>query len=211
VTLGWEPDNYAYERSLLADGVRLVAGVDEAGRSAWAGPIVVAAVILPRGFCLTGMVDSKRLKGKALLERANRIRSEATHALCWANPASIRHHGIDVCHMRLLRVVIHKLRPQPEHVLIDHYKLPGLLVAATAFDHAENTPATVAAASIIAKAKRDEMMDELHGMYLDYGFNKNRGYRTSNHVQVLKRIGPSPVHHYSKKTTQHHGIPDVRN
>lgn len=185
-------------------GHRLVAGVDEAGRGAWAGPVVAAAVILPcdrrTSALLRGVNDSKQLTAAqrvAMREQIQRV------ALAWsvgsASSAEIDALGI-VAATRLAMVrAIAGLRVEPDALLIDAVNLPELPIVQRAFDHADGISLSVAAASILAKTSRDAMMCALDASAAGYGFAVHKGYGTRAHAEALARLGPCWAHRRSFK------------
>jgi ribonuclease HII len=187
-----------YERSLRAAGFRLVAGVDEAGRGALAGPLLAAAVILPEEFDLEGVDDSKLLS-RLQRERAfERIRSAAIAvAVCRATVGRIDRHGLHRSNLFLLRKVIRSLPVTPEYVLSDGFPLRAVSLPHLSIKKGDAVTGSVAAASIVAKVVRDRAMERYHRRYPQYGFDRNRGYGTAEHRDVLLRIGPSPIHRRS--------------
>jgi ribonuclease HII len=189
-----------YERRLRARGFRLIAGADEAGRGALAGPLVAAAVILPDGFDLDGINDSKQLT-KLQRERAcERIRSEAVAvSVCRVMPSRIDHRGLHRSNLFLLRRVFRELPVAPDFILSDGFPLRGIRLPHLSIKKGDAVTASVAAASIVAKVTRDRIMDRYHRRFPEYGFATNRGYGTTAHWQALERLGPTPIHRRSFK------------
>lgn len=141
-----------YERELRALGFEKIAGVDETGRGAWAGPLVVAAVILPEGFDLDGIRDSKKLTPNQRGQVFERIVTDATFSVCWAEPGTIDRHGLNRCNLRLLRRAAHKLDPEPDYVLIDgSIPVPWIRIPSRTIEKGDAVSASIAAASIVAK------------------------------------------------------------
>jgi ribonuclease HII len=191
------PDLDRYERRLRAQGFVRVAGVDEAGRGALAGPMVAAAVILPEGFDLDGIRDSKQLSRRQREDACARIAAAAVVAVCKAAPGLIDRRGLHRCNLSLLRRAAGELDPQPEYVLTDGFPVPQIAFPSLAIKKGDVVSASVAAASIVAKVTRDRIMDRLHRRYPDFGFDHNRGYGTPDHFEALERWGPTPVHRLS--------------
>src|SRR5438034_4022559 len=189
-----------YERRLRAQGFRLIAGADEAGRGALAGPLVAAAVILPEGFDLDGIADSKVLTPLQRARGYERIVASAVAVVvCRAMPSRIDHRGLHRSNKFLLRRALRSLEVTPDYVLTD-----GLPVGYIPFPHlsikkGDAVTASVAAASIVAKVTRDRSMDRYHRRFPVYGFDTNRGYGTRAHWDALERHGPSPIHRRSFK------------
>jgi len=187
-----------YERQLRAQGFRLVAGVDEVGRGALAGPLVAAAVILPEGFDLEGIDDSKALTAEQREEQCVRIVEGAVaYALCKAMPTRIDHRGLHRSNLFLLKRAVRALPVGPDYVLADGLPLRGFPLPHLSIKKGDAVTASVAAASIVAKVTRDRMMDRYHRRYPAYGFDTNRGYGTPGHRRVLRELGPTPIHRHS--------------
>jgi ribonuclease HII len=187
-----------YERQLRERGFRVLAGVDEAGRGALAGPLVAAAVILPEEFALDGLEDSKLLTRKQRQEAAQRIREHAVAiAVSRAMPRRIDRAGLHRTNLALLRRALRSLPVRPEFVLTDGFPLKRLGVPSLGLRKGDVVTASVAAASVIAKTTRDRMMDRYHRRFPQYGFDTNRGYGTERHWEALWRFGPSPIHRRS--------------
>lgn len=189
-----------YERGLRAQGFRLIAGADEAGRGALAGPLVAAAVILPEGFDLDGVNDSKqltRLQREAAYERI--LREAVAVSVCRCMPGRIDRRGLHKTNLWLLRRCITTLRVGPDYVLTDGFPVKRLKVPILSIKKGDAVTASVAAASIVAKVRRDRMMDRYHRRFPMYGFDRNRGYGTEGHRAAIREHGPSPIHRYSFK------------
>ncbi len=188
-----------HEESLHAQGIRPVAGVDEAGRGPLAGPVVAAAVILPEGFELEGLDDSKKLnhaQRDALYDRLSE-----NHLLFFAlGSASSEEIGeLNILRatslaMKRALVSLHEKGHPAAHALIDGLWVKGLPVEQTALVGGDGISLSIAAASILAKVTRDRIMDELDGKYPQYGFARHRGYATAEHVSMLREHGPCPHH-----------------
>ncbi len=189
-----------FERRLHAEGFRLIAGVDEVGRGALAGPLVTCAVILPPGFDCDGLKDSKQLAPEEREVWDERIRASALSvALCKAYPSRIDRRGLHVTNLALLRQAVRALDVLPDFVLTDGFALRGLRLPRLSVKKGDATCASVAAASIVAKVARDAMMDRYHRRYPRYGFDHHRGYGTPSHRAAIARFGPSPIHRMSFK------------
>jgi ribonuclease HII len=191
---------YALERALQRRGFRLVAGADEAGRGACAGPLVVAAVMLPeakRGE-IDGLTDSK------LLTPATRERlygEVVARALAWSvviiEPGEVDARGLHVCNLAGMRRALASLAVCPQYVLTDGFGVDGLGVPGLAVWKGDQVAACVAAASIVAKVTRDRIMVELHERWPHYGFDEHKGYCTPDHGAALHSHGPCAVHRFS--------------
>lgn len=195
-----------YERLLRRAGFRVVAGVDEAGRGALAGPLVAAAVVLPPGFDPEGLEDSKLLTPRQRERLYARIRDEALAvAVCRAMPRRIDRAGLHRTNLRLLRRALSLLPVPPEYVLTDGFPLKRLRVPSLGIRKGDMVTASVAAASVVAKVTRDRAMDRYHGRFPVYGFATNRGYGTAAHWAALERFGPCPIHRWSFKGVREMG------
>jgi ribonuclease HII len=189
-----------YERRLRARGFRLIAGADEAGRGALAGPLVAAAVILPEGFDLDGINDSKVLTALQRDRAFERIRAGAVAvSVCRVMPGRIDRRGLHRSNLFLLRRVFRELPVPPDFVLSDGFPLRGLRVPHLSIKKGDEVTASVAAASIVAKVTRDRIMERYHRRFPQYGFDTNRGYGTRRHWQALEAFGPTPIHRRSFK------------
>jgi ribonuclease HII len=187
-----------YERQLRERGFRALAGVDEAGRGALAGPLVAAAVILPEGFDLDGLEDSKLLTRKQREAAYARVTSEAVaFAACKAMPGRIDRSGLHRTNLALLRGALRRLPIEPDFVLSDGFPLKRLGVPCLGLRKGDVVTASVAAASVVAKVTRDRIMDRYHRRFPAYGFDTNRGYGTEKHWEALWRLGPTPIHRRS--------------
>ncbi len=187
-----------YERQLRERGFRMLAGVDEAGRGALAGPLVAAAVILPEDFELDGIEDSKLLTPRQRERAAVRIRERALAvSVCRAMPRRIDRAGLHRTNLALLRRALRTLPVAPEFVLSDGFPIKRLGLPCLALRKGDVVTASVAAASVIAKVTRDRTMDRYHRRFPQYGFDTNRGYGTARHWEALWRFGPTPIHRRS--------------
>ena len=189
-----------YERGLRAQGFRLIAGVDEAGRGALAGPLVAAAVILPDPFDLDGINDSKvltALQREAAYRRI--VRDAVAWSACRCTPDRIDRRGLHKTNVWLLRRCVARLGVAPDYVLTDGFPVKRLGVPNLSIKKGDAVTASVAAASIVAKVTRDRIMDRYHRRYPAYGFDHNRGYGTAEHRDAIRAFGPSPIHRFSFK------------
>jgi ribonuclease HII len=203
-------DLLRYERECWGRGYGLVAGVDEAGRGALAGPMVAAAVILPRDFDPNEdplVRDSKSMSPTQLEAAYPRILAEAiASCVIWVTASAIDDASekgeFDVCHVDLLRNTIRSLSPQPTHVLIDYYEVPGLSMSSQWIAHGDAVSASIAAASVVAKVTRDRMMTDFGAYFPGYGFERHKGYGAEEHSDALAKDGPSPIHRRSNKAVR---------
>jgi ribonuclease HII len=190
----------AYEVVLARAGFAPVAGIDEAGRGACAGPLVVAAVVLDpaRIRRIRGLADSKLLTAAAREEAyAEVLRWAIDWHVVVIGSDQIDATGLHVCNVAGMRRAFAGLRCQPGYVLTDGFPVRGLPVPALAVWKGDRVTASVAAASVVAKVSRDRMMRDLHERYPLYGFDRHKGYNTDEHVRALTEHGPCPVHRYS--------------
>ncbi|HEY0717852.1 MAG TPA: ribonuclease HII [Streptosporangiaceae bacterium] len=190
----------AYENVLSRAGLAPVAGVDEAGRGACAGPLVIAAVVLDSDKIrrMPGLADSKLLTPE---EREVAYREVMRWALDWNVLAiaaqEVDRHGLHVSNVEGMRRALAGLRQRPGYVLTDGFPVRGIGAPALAVWKGDQVTASVAAASIVAKVTRDRMMVELGESYPCYGFARHKGYSTPEHMSALRAWGPCPEHRYS--------------
>ncbi|WP_243028798.1 ribonuclease HII [Thermus albus] len=179
------------EASFWAMGLR-VAGIDEAGRGAWAGPIVVGAVILPPG--RYPFRDSKLLRPEERQRLAEEVKGVAlTYALGVAEVAEVDRLGVLRATLLAAQRALALLHPPPEALVTDYLQVATSLPLLAPPKADQHSP-SVAAASILAKVHRDRLMEELDRLYPGYGFAQHKGYGTPEHREALKTLGPSPVH-----------------
>lgn len=186
------------QRVLDWDTAGLVAGVDEAGRGPLAGPVVAAAVILDDRHPIAGLNDSKKLTPK---RREKLYEDILARALCCsiaqASVQEIDSLNILQATMLAMRRAVDGLRLQPVKVLVDGNRLPVLNVRAEAIVQGDALVPAISAASILAKVHRDQLCAQLHVQYPQYGFDRHKGYGTSEHLRALNEHGPSPWHRTS--------------
>lgn len=186
------------ERSLWARGFATVAGVDEAGRGPLAGPVVAAAVVLPRRTYLPGLNDSKQLSPRqreVLFEVI--IRVAIGIGVGVGSVKLIDRINIYNATMRAMSGAVHKLPLMPAAVLVDGYPVRGLEIYQQALIGGDARSLSIAAASVVAKVTRDRLMDMLHRRYPQYGFERHKGYATAEHREALRKYGPCPFHRRS--------------
>ncbi len=186
------------ERVLWRSGIRIIAGVDEAGVGPLAGPVVAAAVVFPPGTELAGVDDSKRLdpEQRARMETLIRDRATAT-AIGLADVGEIDRLNIYHASLLAMRRAVAALPLTPEHLLVDARVIPSLAVPQNSFYKGDGINFSIAAASIIAKTYRDRVMEELDQRYPGYGFGQHKGYSTPEHQNAIRTLGPCPVHRMS--------------
>ena len=188
-----------HEQELHARGIRPVAGVDEAGRGPLAGPVVAAAVILPEGFSLDGLDDSKKLNHAKRDELFAKILGDAGIRYAIAEASSDEIGDLNILratHLAMKRtlVTLKENGHPPSHALVDGLPVKGLPVEQTALVGGDSLSLSIAAASILAKVTRDRIMEELDREFPLYGFAIHRGYATADHLAMLRLHGPCPHH-----------------
>jgi ribonuclease HII len=190
------------EHSLWKGGIRLVAGLDEAGRGAWAGPVVAAVVILPQianlEKNLLGVRDSKQMNARLREYWAEIIRDQAqAWGIGYAEHSEIDQLGIVPATRLAMQRALSKLSETPDHLLIDALLLPAVDKPQTALVKGDQRSLSIAAASILAKTTRDILMNQEDNFYPLYGFSRHKGYGTRYHQQALYENGPCPIHRLS--------------
>jgi ribonuclease HII len=191
------------EMALYVRGYRRIAGLDEAGRGAWAGPLVAAAVILPLGRpdladALGEVRDSKQLsppKRQTLYSLI--VQVAVAVGIGIVPPADVDSLGVVGATRRAMILGLEALGPPPDYLLIDYLSLPAQPIPQLAITHGDALCLSIAAASIIAKVSRDRLMAALGERFPAYGFARHKGYGTALHRQALARSGPSPLHRLS--------------
>jgi ribonuclease HII len=190
---------FALERRLGSPEL-VVAGVDEAGRGPLAGPVTAAAVILDPEITLAGLDDSKTKSPKERELLAGLIREKSlAHSIGWATVEEIDCLNILQASFLAMRRAIAGLSVKPDHVLVDGWEVKGLDIPQTAVVKGDRKSASIAAASIVAKVARDQLMEEMAERYPQYGFQQHKGYPTKEHYAALAKYGPCPLHRRSFK------------
>lgn len=198
--LAREAGLYAMERALQRRGFARVAGADEAGRGACAGPLVAAAVILPHGRRgdIDGLNDSKLLTPAARERMYIEVTSRAlAYAVIAIPPGDIDTRGLHVCNLAAMRRALASLTEPADYVLTDGFPVDGLGVPGLAVWKGDQVAACVAAASVLAKVSRDRLMRDLSEEWPEYGFSEHKGYSTPEHAAALAKHGPCPHHRMS--------------
>ncbi len=188
------------EEKLIRAGISTIAGVDEAGRGACAGPLVVAATILkdPNSPTLTEVRDSKELTAQKREELFDLVISESvSYAIIEISPTEIDSIGLHKSNLEGMRRAIHALKTEPQYILTDGYRIDGLNAPSLAVWKGDQVALTISAASILAKVHRDRIMDKLDEQYPGYGFATHKGYVTRSHEKSLSELGVSEVHRCS--------------
>lgn len=192
-------DNYKYERELNNKGITLIAGVDEVGRGPLIGPVVAAAVILPKDFVLKGLTDSKKLSEKKREEFYEIIKKEAIAiGIGIISEKRIDEINIYEATKEAMYEAINNLNVCPEHILIDAMKL-DLDIPSTSIIKGDLLSISISAASVIAKVTRDHMLYELDKEYPMYDLKNNKGYGTKKHIEAIKKYGITKYHRLSYK------------
>lgn len=184
-----------FEKELWSRNLRFVAGVDEAGRGPLAGPVVAAAVILKTGSSMEGVRDSKKLSPQRREELFETIVNES-----FSYGVGVIEHTVIDCWNILsatfaaMRLAISKLTVIPDHILVDGYPIPDLNLPQTGIIGGDDSSTSIAAASIVAKVYRDRLMEFYDAAYPQYGFARNKGYATPQHIDALRCHGPCRIH-----------------
>ncbi len=211
--------NLREEMALYVEGYRHIAGLDEAGRGSWAGPVVAGAVILPivrpdlsqepvlseacpelcrRIEGLEGVRDSKQLTPRQRERQYGIIKSAALAVgVGIVPPEKIDEIGIVPATRQAMGLAIAQLTPPPDFLLVDYLSLPEQSTFQKSITHGDALSLSIAAASIVAKVTRDRLMVEWGARYPGYGFARHKGYGTPQHRESLARLGPSPIHRLS--------------
>ena len=187
----------AYEKELYTQGIQLIAGVDEVGRGPLAGPVVAAAVILPKACKIPGLNDSKKIpksKHKEIYEAV--LQNAIAIGIGVKDNQVIDQVNIYEATKLAMMEAIGQLDPQPQHLLIDAMRL-DLPISQTSIIKGDANSLSIAAASIVAKVTRDQMMEEFDKEYPGYDFAQNAGYGTAKHLAGLDKLGVTPIHRRS--------------
>lgn len=188
---------YEVESSFYKKGMNLIAGIDEVGRGPLAGPVTVAAVILKPHWFAAGLNDSKKVTPVHREELSKKIHEEAVDISIYSlSPEEIDAVNIYEATMMAMYQAVKNLKVKPDAVIVDamplHFPFPTVSMI-----HGDARSASVAAASIVAKVYRDHLMDEYDREYPGYGFAKNKGYGTAEHIHALEELGVTPIHRRS--------------
>jgi ribonuclease HII len=196
----------SYERGLWGKGLRLVAGVDEAGCGPLAGPVVAAAVVFPCSWSETGL--ARGLRGLNDSKQLTEAQREKYFAVLTAHPgirhaiASVDVEVIDRINIyqaahRAMNLALDQLQPPPEHVLVDGRPVKSMRFPSTALVKGDARSYSIAGASVLAKVTRDRLMREFDRVYPGYGFAEHKGYGTPQHLAAINALGPCPIHRRS--------------
>ena len=188
-------DLWEIERGLYSNDVQVICGVDEAGRGPLAGPVCAAAVILPREGEIEGLNDSKKLsdaKRRALFPII--CEKAIAYGIGWANEREIDEINILQATFLAMQRALDALRVRPDLALIDGNRAKDFGLPALTVVKGDSRSANIAAASILAKVSRDDLMDQMAKEYPQYGFEIHKGYGTKRHYEALREFGASPIH-----------------
>jgi ribonuclease HII len=191
---------FSWEEKLWSSGISAVAGVDEVGRGAWAGPLVACAVVFPQNEIPNiTLFDSKLLSPKKRNNLAVRIREKAlAFAFGAAPPAMIDEKGVSFANEFAMLEALKSLSPQPEFVLVDYFNLKSYPKEKhLSIKKGDVCCASIAAASVLAKVYRDEMMAGFDSVYPGYSFSSHKGYGTAGHQEAIAKLGLSCIHRAS--------------
>lgn len=200
------PDRLHFERELWGQGVAPIAGVDEAGRGPLAGPVVVAAVVLPESWAAAGVPehflglnDSKKLSGTVRDRYFDLLLADPTihHAIISISHTEIDRLNILAATHSGMNQALKALPCRPSHALVDGTRVPSLSFLQSALVKGDSRSYSIAAASILAKVTRDRIMVDAEQLYPGYGFATHKGYPTPDHLDAIRRLGPCPIHRRS--------------
>lgn len=203
--------SWDHELEICAQGHGILAGVDEAGRGAWAGPLVAAAVVLPHPDALAAMDEADRLAEEMACLRDSKMLSAATrerligaiHSVALAvgvgavSSALVDVIGVGPANRLAMARAVRDLGIWPDYLLLDAFRVPSMPIRQRAIIKGDATCMSIAAASIVAKVARDHMMHEQDELYPGYSFAQHKGYGTRQHIDALMRLGVSPIHRRS--------------
>ena len=186
---------YEIEAAAIEAGYTVIAGTDEAGRGPLAGPVYAAAVILPHGLVIDGLNDSKKITEKKREKLFDIICKEAvSYGIAYATPEEIDQYNILNASQLAMRRAVAMLNPTPDMVLVDGNVAREFPMATQTVVKGDALSMSIAAASILAKVSRDRVMAELAKEYPQYQLDKHKGYPTPLHMNLVRELGPSPIH-----------------
>ena len=188
---------YTFENMYREQGYSVICGVDEAGRGPLAGNVVAAAVIMPEGFFIEGLNDSKKLSEKKREKLFDIIKENCLYGIGEASPAEIDEYNILGATMIAMRRAIEALPELPSLALVDGNRAKDFPLPVVTIVGGDAKSPSIAAASILAKVTRDRECLELDRLYPEYGFAKHKGYPTAEHMAKVREIGPCPEHRKS--------------
>lgn len=192
-------DLWHHERLARGGGYLRIAGLDEVGRGPLAGPVVAACIILPEGFDIQGINDSKKLTARQRERADERIRRDAVaFGISFVSPAVIDQINILRATHQAIQEAFLMLEEPPDYALIDGLSIPNFpCPAQKSLIGGDGLSASIAAASIVAKVARDRLMCEYDTKFPEYGFAGHKGYGSSKHIEALRENGPCPIHRLS--------------
>ena len=192
------PELWTLENEIFDSGIRLLCGVDEAGRGPLAGPVCAAAVMLPRRIQIEGLNDSKKLSEKKREALYDLIIEEAVaYGIAFATVEEIEERNILNATFLAMNRALTMLKPVPELALIDGNRTTDIELPSRCIVGGDGCCADIAAASILAKVTRDRYMDSMAKQYPAYGFDRHKGYGTKAHYAAIRENGPCPIHRLS--------------
>ena len=190
-----KPDMWLIENSHFSDGIKIICGVDEAGRGPLAGPVCAAAVILPSNIDIPGLDDSKKLSDKRRRELFPVIKEQAVaYGIGLASHEEIDEINMLQATFLAMERALDQLDVKPDLALIDGNRAKDFGIPVQTVIHGDSLSASIAAASILAKVTRDDLMVEYAEKYPQYAFEIHKGYGTKAHYEALRTYGPSPIH-----------------
>lgn len=188
----------SFENNLRLNGYKLIGGIDEVGRGPLAGPVVTAVVILPENCRILGINDSKKLSAKKREELSEIIKNDAiAYSFGSVSPKEIDEINILQATYMAMRKAISSLPVKADFILADAVTIPEIDIPQRGIIHGDAKSITIGAASIIAKVERDAMMVEYDKVFPEYGFSKNKGYGSAEHIEAIRKYGPCPIHRNS--------------
>ena len=200
-----QPSKLEFEEMAYRQGYRLVAGIDEAGRGALAGPVVAAAVILPRGLLIPGVDDSKKLSPARRDELYDVIFSQALAVgVGYGDHQLIDEINILQATLVAMADAVRQLADPPDYLLIDGISRPAINIHLKTIKKGDSASLSIAAASIIAKVTRDRLMCEYDVAYPGYGLAGHKGYGSASHMAAIADIGPSAIHRKTFRGVKEH-------
>lgn len=187
-----------FEEELRKNGYKLIGGIDEVGRGPLAGPVVTAVAILPKDCKILGINDSKKLNARKREELSAIIKEKAVdYAFGVVSPKEIDEINILQATYKAMRKAIDSLKVKPDFILADAVTIPEIVIPQKGIIKGDAKSISIGAASIIAKVERDKMMDEYDKVFPGYGFAKNKGYGSAEHIEAIKENGPCIIHRKS--------------
>lgn len=184
-----------FDNSFLTDKIKIIAGIDEAGRGPLAGPVVAAATVFSGSVSIDGVNDSKQVKENLRVELFNKIRENClAFGIGIIDENEIEEINILQATLKAMKTAVEKLSLEPDLLLIDGNKSFISSIPAKTIVQGDSKSFAIAAASILAKVTRDKIMETAHEKYPQYSWNKNKGYATKEHIEMIRKYGPSPLH-----------------